>query len=649
MARCYIGPMLERLGIKGRLELAVFLSLILLVALAPAGKEASDPLVLGIYRTLLFVIIGCYALSDRSRLPRLSPMFVGGVIGITAIMLISILRWPGSSFESAYRFYEYILFIIAFIALSHGAIGRSAAFKHAVLGAVVLINVAYIAGALIIGERPLFGPFVNPNYFASFVLPGIAICAATILLSSSTRLRIAAGAAGLFLYYGIGQTASRGAILAGLAMLGMAGFRAARRRGISFVRIALVGSLLVLMTIAANPALVQKFLDRGEHDPYNYGRIGIWRGTLSMIGQYPITGVGLGHFSYVSKQFTPAVDSTIGHYRRFANIAHSEYLHFAAEIGVPGALLLFGLGGYLLLLGWRRAKDMPRETLLVQESALIAATGLCVHALVDNNWTVPVMAAGLAVISQADLLPYNREHASEHWSPGWRRALALSLLVIWLDAAPIPSAGLYFNEAGHRAHIANDFKGAEFNHRFALAFIPRHAVLIDNLGIVYLDEFMKTKKPEYLDRAEILFQQSMEENPHYDSPAGHLEKALVERLTDDPRLDRVIHRRIAAADEHLLRVNPFNPFIRKNLAEAFYNLGDRNRACEELLKAVALEPNYVPGYLRLAQWYAEAGEMEQSARYKNHAIQLVNLFKDTPAEDPFDNLLLGRPQTPEQP
>jgi O-antigen ligase len=641
--------MLERLGLKDRHELVVFLSLILLVALTPAGNEASHPLVLGIYRTLLFVIIGCYAWRDRSNLPRLSPLFLGGVIILAAIMLISILRWPGSLFESSYLFYENVLFITAFIILSHGAMGRPTAWKQAILAGVVLINIGYIAGALMIGKRPLFGPFVNPNYFASYLLPGLAICAATVFLASSTRLRVAAGAAGLFLYYGIGQTASRGAILAGLALLGVAGFRAARRRGIGFVHIALAGTLLLALTIALNPALVRKFMDRGEQDPYNYGRIGIWRSALSMIAEYPATGVGLGHFSYVSKLFTPAVDSTIAHYRRIANIAHSEYLQYAAEIGLLGALLLFGLGGYLLLLAWRRSREMPTETLLVQESALLAATGLCVHALVDNNWTVPVMAAGLVVISQADLLPYSDGHSPGRLSQKWRHALALFLFVIWMDAAPIPSAGLYLNEAGHQAHDRDDFKRAEFNHRLALAIIPRHPVLLDNLGIVYLDEFMKTKKPEHLDRAEILFQQSMEENPHFDVPAGHMETVLVQRLTDNPQADRAIHRKIAETDEHLLRVNPFNPFIRKNLAEAFYNLGDRSRACEELLKAIQIEPNYVPGYLRLAEWYAELGELEQSARYKNHAIHLVNYFKDTPAEDPFDSLLLGRPQTPRQP
>jgi O-antigen ligase len=643
--------MLERLGVKNGKDLAVFLSLILLVALTPLGKEASHPLVLVTYRTLLFIIVGCYAWSERSRLPRLSVPFLLGVVAVAAVMFISLLRWPGALFESAYLFYEKVLFMSAFVTLAHSAIGRPAAWKNAVLASVVVIDVAYIAAAFIIEKRPLLGPFVNPNYFASFVLPGLAVCAATVLLSSSTRLRIAAGAAGLFLYYGIGQTASRGATLAGLALLGVAGIRAAKRNGMSFMRLALVGSLLVLLTITVNPTLIGKFLDLGQHDPYNYGRGGIWLGTLSMISEHPITGVGLGHYYYMAKPFTPPIDKSIAHYRKWPNIAHSEYLQYAADIGVPGALLLFGLGAWLLTLAWRRSTTAPPETRIVQESALLAATGLCAHALVDNNWTVPVMAAGLVVISQADILPYEkeREYARRGLSWGWRNALGISLVVFWLDAALIPSIGLYFNEAGHQAHKANDFESAERNHRYALAVIPRHPVLLDNLGIVYLDEFMRSKKPEYLDRAEILFSESMAENPRYDVPAGHLETALVHRLTDNPRNDKEIHERIAETDQHLLRANPFNPFIRKNLAEAFYNLGDRNRALEELLKAIQIEPNYVPGYLRLAQWYEEAGEMEQSEKYKNHALQVVNLFRHTRVGDPVDNLLLGRPPSPREP
>src|SRR6185295_488325 len=137
--------------------------------------------------------VACYGLwTDRSRLPRLSPAFVGGVIGVAGIMLVSLLRWQGSLFEGFYLFYENVLFIAAFIALAHSAPARLTAWKHTVLVAVVLIDVAYIAGTLLAGKRPLLGPFVNPNYLGSFVLPGLAICAATVLLATSIRLRIAA-------------------------------------------------------------------------------------------------------------------------------------------------------------------------------------------------------------------------------------------------------------------------------------------------------------------------------------------------------------------------------------------------------------------------------------------------------------------------
>ena len=107
--------MLERFGIRQRHELATLLCLVLLVSLTPTGKESTHPLVFGIYRTLLLVIIACYALwTDRSRLPRLSPAFAGGVIGVAVIMLVSLLRWQGSLFEGFYLFYENILFIAAF-------------------------------------------------------------------------------------------------------------------------------------------------------------------------------------------------------------------------------------------------------------------------------------------------------------------------------------------------------------------------------------------------------------------------------------------------------------------------------------------------------------------------------------------------------
>jgi O-antigen ligase len=516
---------------------------------------------------------------------------------------------------------------------------------------VVVINIGYIAGTLLIQKRPLLGPFVNPNYLASFVLPGIAVCAAVVLLGSSIRLRIAAAAAGLFLYYGIGQASSRGATLAGLVMLGLAAFRAARRHRVSLLRMGLAATLLLTLTISFNTALVRKFMDRGEGDPYNYQRGKIWLASLRMIADHPVTGSGLGYFSYIAKLYTPAIESTVGRYRRYANIAHSEYLQYAAEIGIPGAVLLFALGGGLFFRMWRTAQEPSTKAApIVQEAAILAATGLGVHALVDNNWTVPVMAAGLAVISQADLLPRSgRVRMHQPSSPLWKNAFALLMLAVWVDSTVIPALGFHFNERGHDAHAADNFQEAELTHRYALAFLPTHPVLLDNLGIVYLDEYIKTHNKDYLDRAHNLFEEAMARNPHFDVPADHLERVLVQRLTHNPEKDQRIHKKIIEADLHSLRANPFNPFVRKNLAEAYYNIGDRNQACEQLLKAIEIEPNYVPAYLRLATWYEEAGRIEESEKYRSKGIQVVNFYRDKSFVDPIDSMLLGRPQPAKQP
>lgn len=637
--------MLEGLGITDRRELAVLACLVLLVAVTPLGSEATHPAVLFIYRTLLLAIVAAYfAWSDRSNLQRLCPYFVLALGAIGAFSLPSILRGNGSLFEGFYAFYENALFAAAFIALAHAGTARPAAWKHTVLASIVLIDVAYLVAGLASGARVLQGPFVNANYFASFMLPGIAVCVAVVSLGSSLAWRAAAGVAGLFLFYGIGQTSSRGATLAALALIGLGGFRAARRYGLSWIRIAAAALVLVAVTIAVNPGLVRKFLDRGERDPYNYQRGEIWLGTLSMIASHPM-GVGLGRYYYTAKPFTPAVEGTLAHYRRWPNIAHSEYLQYIAEIGIPGALLLFATGGYLLLLAWRRDSSVP------QEAAILAAAGLGAHALVDNNWTVPIMAAGLAVISQADLLPYRpvllpqRVAGRVRNSPVWKAALALVLVAVWIDAVFVPSLGLYFNEAGHQAHLANDFGQAERNHRFALAFLPEHPVLLDNLGIIYLDQYLKNRKPEHLDRAEILFAESMAQNPRFDVAAGHMESTLIQRLTGDIKRDAIIHKKIVAADRQVLEANPFNPFIRKNLAEGLYHLGSREEACAELLKAVAIEPNYVPAYLRLAQWYEELGRREESEKNRNKAIAIATFYKDHPSKDEFEDLLLGRPRT----
>jgi len=239
-----------------------------------------------------------------------------------------------------------------------------------------------------------------------------------------------------------------------LALLAVAFYRNAKRHRIALWRIALVAILLIVITAAANPSLIQKFADRGERNPYNYERVQIWMKSLSMIASYPALGVGVGRFMYISKLFTPAVDGTIGRYQKWANIAHSEYLQYTAELGIPIAMLMLLIGGYLFSLAWKRANSISSDSRIAQEAALLVAVGLGTHALVDNNWTVPVMAAGLAAN-----LSFNPLDAV-----GWHGDLCPVRLNV-RDIRPLMSHRFHLPPSAHTTFVGRNF--------VVCTFVPR--------------------------------------------------------------------------------------------------------------------------------------------------------------------------------
>src|SRR5262245_36230013 len=112
--------MLSRLGIVSRSDLIVFLSILALVGVTPLGSEATHPVVMAVYRTLLLGLLVHYVIKMKESSPtRLSRYFVGSVVAVAAAMLASMALRPGSHFEGMYAFYEKTLFFLSLIALAH--------------------------------------------------------------------------------------------------------------------------------------------------------------------------------------------------------------------------------------------------------------------------------------------------------------------------------------------------------------------------------------------------------------------------------------------------------------------------------------------------------------------------------------------------
>jgi tetratricopeptide (TPR) repeat protein len=383
--------------------------------------------------------------------------------------------------------------------------------------------------------------------------------------------------------------------------------------------------------------------DRGEIDPYNYARTEIWRSSLHVIAQNPLLGVGFGQFLHISKRYTLPVEGTVARYLKRAQMAHNEYLQHMAEQGVPTALLLFALLGYLIYLIWKRAGTVLPEFRLFHEAALLTATGVGLHALVDNCWTIPVTSSALVVLSLADALPLEEKKSTRIWNAPRIAFAGVALTVIYLFSTVIPGLGLYYNDEGHKAYDKSDYANAERLHLKAIRIAPNHPLFLDNLGMVYLQASIDTKNPKLLEPARAYFARAIAASPQELDPHIHMETVLVRLISGEPEHDSAIYHDIITVDTEMLQLDPFIPFPRKNLGSAYYFLGDRDEAFRQLTTAIKYEPNYVPGYLQLASWYQERGDMELNRRYMAAAVNIVNKYRSFKPTEPYEGILLGRP------
>lgn len=122
-------------------------------------------------------------------------------------------------------------------------------------------------------------------------------------------------------------------------------------------------------------------------------RVSIWRDALPLIQHHPWLGTGLGTFpiAYTSGQTTFLT--------QFVNHAHNDYLEVAADLGIPGAFVLFA-SVFLILARAVRAflfgeGDFERVVALGCVGSIVA---ILLHSFADFNLYIPANALFFSVI-----------------------------------------------------------------------------------------------------------------------------------------------------------------------------------------------------------------------------------------------------------
>ena len=329
------------------------------------------------------------------------------------------------------RWWIYALFFVALRLASRRRDGEWLERFLAVLGGVegALVTAQVLAGELVFDFAALpsakwraFGTLGNPNWVGGFLAVTLPLALARRDAASASGDRRARWGSSLMagaIVTGLVLTFSRGAWVAaaaGVALLALL------RRDLAWRRVA--ATCAAAAALAGSIAWLRFGGDevgaalgrRGSVE----GRARMWAVSASMIAARPFTGWGPGRFAaayppfqrdYLRARGESAVTDLTDH-------PHNEYLHLAAEAGVPALLAFLGVLGLALWKGM--AASVPRGTGSAAAPAAAALVALAVHACVDTTFRLPATAAVFCALLVTVFV-----NAAEESGAGRRPLLAL--------------------------------------------------------------------------------------------------------------------------------------------------------------------------------------------------------------------------------
>ena len=312
-------------------------------------------------------------------------------------------------------------------------LGRSADRAASALGAFASIGAFYAAWGLMDSafhwDRILFeakdmyaldtlggfvtGTFRNRDHFAAYCAIAL-FCAFSSVLRRGSRLVAAAGIGEVegrdafrLVYFlvvaavlaaAIWMTRSRSVgaltLLAGLYVIGVASWRAARRGRRAFAVIAFLlagfGALTLVILALSAPEIAERYMKLGGALD---DKLVVYRRVLVAVFDYPLIGTGAGAFQ---EAFPPYRTGEMG-YGGVWNAAHNIYLEALLGLGIPVALLLFGAVGWSV---WRsfRGAVARRHQAAAPLAASAAAIVLLAHGLFDFSVYTPAVGFAFAAL-----------------------------------------------------------------------------------------------------------------------------------------------------------------------------------------------------------------------------------------------------------
>ena len=147
-----------------------------------------------------------------------------------------------------------------------------------------------------------------------------------------------------------------------------------------------ISGIIVMMVFPVQVNLLfQRSSDPGELSL----RTGAWQTATNVIGAFPLTGIGLGFYTYAQRAEpyrVPAQYIPLAH-------PHNSYLELGAMAGLPVLMVFLALLLFALWQAWRNWIQADTGTRCLLCGGIATVVALSVNSVSINGWTLPPLAA----------------------------------------------------------------------------------------------------------------------------------------------------------------------------------------------------------------------------------------------------------------
>ncbi len=481
-----------------------------------------------------------------------------------------------------------------------------------------------------------FSFFGNPDLLGGYLIFPLAVSIGLALSEKDESWRIAYWV--IFVMTGFTLLVSfvRGAWIGGfvaLLVVVYAAFRVRHRPTAidwSFVGVGGAAAVLAVLRSLTAESDVMNFWSRltsifqfGEGSART--RFEIWDAALSATAERPLFGWGPDTFRLLFPKFKPAEYVADAGYLSVADNVHNYPLQLASAIGIPGALLFYGLFGYALVTSakhvFTRDKGTERFVLVGFWAAVL---GYLVHLLFGLSVTGSTVFLWLSLGMIVSPMAKSREFAA----PSLNVVAVLPVAVIVVFGSYGNMRYIAADNAYLNARIGTTGLERVANVETALRLNPYNDMYVSELGVAWKDMFLASATqllqadpadPTYSELYATTLEQFMQAEAAYKdaiafTPMEYDNYVFLTNLYNQASyyLDSKYAASAVGTGLAGVEVEQYGPAIRLQLAIAYMNIGDYDAAIEHAEFGSELDPNYVEIRAILGDAYRLAGRTQEA-------------------------------------